>query len=52
MKITGLELFDISIPFAQPYRLSKIYGTLENARAVIVKLHTDEVLWGWVKPIP
>ena len=46
MKITGLELFDISIPFAQPYRLSKIYGTLENARAVIVKLHTDEGIVG------
>ena len=46
MKITGLELFDISIPFAQPYRLSKVYGTLENARAVIVKLHTDEGIVG------
>ncbi len=46
MKITGLELYDISIPFARPYRLSKIYGTLENARAVIVKLHTDEGILG------
>lgn len=46
MKITGLELFYISIPFAQPYRLSKVYGTLENAQAVIIKLHTDEgLIW-------
>lgn len=46
MKITGLELFDIAIPFARPYRLSKVYGTLKNARAVIVKLHTDEGILG------
>ncbi|UCD79443.1 MAG: hypothetical protein JSW26_29290 [Desulfobacterales bacterium] len=46
MKITGLELFVISIPFARPYRLSKVYGTLENAQAVILKLHTDAGLVG------
>jgi len=42
MKICGLELFQISIPFAEPYRLSKIYGTLHDAIAVIVKINTDE----------
>jgi muconate cycloisomerase len=42
MKISGLELYQISIPFAEPYRLSKIYGTLHEAKAVIVKINTDE----------
>ena len=46
MKINGLELFQISIPFAEPYRLSKIYGTLHDAQAVIVILKTDEGLVG------
>lgn len=46
MKIIGLELYQISIPFAEPYRLSKIYGTLHDAQAVIVKLKTDEGLIG------
>jgi muconate cycloisomerase len=46
MKISGLELYQISIPFAEPYRLSKIYGTLHDAKAVIVKINTDEGLVG------
>ena len=47
MKITGLELFHISIPFAVPYKLSKVYGTLVNAEAVILKVHTDQGIVGW-----
>jgi muconate cycloisomerase len=46
MKITRLELFHIAIPFARPYRLSKAYGTLHEAHAVILKVHTDEGLVG------
>ena len=42
MKIDKIELFHISIPFAEPYKLSKAYGTLYNAEAVIMKLHTVE----------
>ena len=41
MKITGVELFHISIPFAKPYKLSKVYGTRFDAEAVILKVHTD-----------
>jgi muconate cycloisomerase len=52
MKITALELFHISIPFAVPYRLSKIYGTLTDAQAVILKLHTDEGLVGFGEADP
>ncbi|MBT8367520.1 MAG: mandelate racemase, partial [Deltaproteobacteria bacterium] len=46
MKITALELFHISIPFAKPYHLSKIYGTLYDAHAVIIKIHTDDGVIG------
>ncbi|MGE5258185.1 MAG: mandelate racemase/muconate lactonizing enzyme family protein [Hyphomicrobiales bacterium] len=46
MKISGIELFHIAIPFAKPYRLSKAYGTLHEAQAVIFKLHTDEGIVG------
>ena len=46
MKITGLELFHISIPFAKPYKLSKLYGTRYDAEAVILKIHTDEGIVG------
>ena len=46
MEINRIELFQISIPFAEPYHLSKIYGTLYDAHAVIVKIVTDEGLIG------
>ncbi len=46
MKINKIELFHISIPFAKPYNLSKVYGTLHNAEAIILKLHTDEGIVG------
>jgi len=46
MKITSLELFHISVPFMKPYHLSKKYGTLTHAHAVIFKVHTDEGIVG------
>jgi L-alanine-DL-glutamate epimerase-like enolase superfamily enzyme len=46
MKITGLELFHIAIPFAKPYHLSKVYGTRYDAESVILKIHTDEGILG------
>lgn len=46
MRINKLELFHISIPFKVPYRLSWVYGTLEKAEAVILKVHTDGGLIG------
>jgi len=46
MKITEVELFHISIPFAKPYHLSKLYGTLHNAHAVILKIKTDDGIIG------
>lgn len=52
MKITALELFHISIPFAKPYKLSKVYGTRYNADAVILKVHTDEGIVGFGEADP
>lgn len=52
MKITEIELFHIVIPFARPYKLSKVYGTLTHAEAVILKMHTDEGLVGWGEADP
>lgn len=46
MKITKIELSHISIPFAKPYKLSRTYGTLHEAHAVIFKVHTDEGIVG------
>ena len=46
MKITGIELFHITIPLAEPYKLSRRYGTLTHANAVIVKMHTDDGIVG------
>jgi muconate cycloisomerase len=46
MKISGLELFQISIPFARPYKLSKVYGTRYDAVAIIFKVYTDEGIVG------
>jgi muconate cycloisomerase len=46
MKITGVELFHIAIPFARPYKLSRLYGTRHDAEAVIIKVHTDEGIVG------
>jgi len=46
MKITELELFHIAIPFVEPYKLSKVYGTLDDAHAVILKMRTDKGIIG------
>ena len=46
MEITRIELSHIAIPFATPYKLSKTYGTLHDAHAVIFKVFTDEGIVG------
>jgi muconate cycloisomerase len=46
VEIDRIELFRISIPFAKPYALSKAYGTLRDAQAVIFKVHTNEGIIG------
>jgi muconate cycloisomerase len=46
MKITKIKLSHIAIPFAIPYKLSKTYGTLNEAHAVIIRVFTDEGIVG------
>lgn len=46
MKINCIELFQIIVPLAKPYHLSKVLGTKTEAQAIIVKIHTDEGLVG------
>lgn len=52
MKIKNIELHKIAIPFIQPYKLSKVYGTLTYANAVIVKITTDTGIVGWGEADP
>ena len=52
MKITAIELFQISVPLAVPYKLSKVYGTVHDARAVIVRLLTDAGITGYGEADP
>ncbi len=54
MKISMIELFHVSVPLLKPYKLSKVYGTISDAQAVIVKIHTDEgiVGYGEADPMP
>jgi len=46
MKVTRIEAFHVTVPLAAPYKLSKKYGTVTHAQAVITKVHTDEGLVG------
>lgn len=52
MRIISLDIRHIAIPFATPYKLSKAYGTLSQAHAVILKLETDAGLAGWGEADP
>ncbi len=52
MKITSLKLRHIAIPFVTPYKLSKAYGTLSQAHAVILELETDAGVTGWGEADP
>ena len=44
MKITEVELFPVSVPTIMPYVVSS--GTLTAANSIIIKLHTDNGLFG------
>jgi len=52
MKIKNIELYQIAIPFMLPYKLSKVYGTLTHADAVIIKVTTDTGIVGWGEADP
>ena len=46
MIINCVKLHHIAVPFAVPYKLSKKYGTLTHAHAVVFQVFTDNGLTG------
>jgi L-alanine-DL-glutamate epimerase-like enolase superfamily enzyme len=54
MKIERVEAQHVTIPLAQPYVLSRKYGTVTHSHAVVVRLFTDQgiVGLGEADPLP
>ncbi len=54
MTIDRIQAFHVTVPLATPYVLSKQYGTVRDAHAVIVELSTDDGLVGYgeANPMP
>ena len=45
--IVNLDVYRVAIPLAEPYHLSKVYGTRTHADAVIVRMTTAGGAQGW-----
>jgi L-alanine-DL-glutamate epimerase-like enolase superfamily enzyme len=54
MKVKRIEAHHITVPLIAPYKLSKKYGTVTHAQAVITRVHTDDgrVGIGEANPMP
>ena len=52
MNITGIDVWQVEIPLAQPYHLSKVYGTLTHAVCAIVRLTLAGGKQGWGEADP
>ena len=52
MRITRITGVHISIPLAVPYKLSRVYGTVVDAHAVVVAIETDKGLTGYGEADP
>lgn len=54
MRITKIETLSLSIPLTVPYKLSRVYGTVSDATAVVVAVTTDTgiVGFGEADPMP
>ncbi|MEM8744778.1 MAG: enolase C-terminal domain-like protein [Pseudomonadota bacterium] len=52
MRITKITGVHISIPLAVPYKLSRVYGTVADAHAVVVIVETDNGLTGYGEADP
>jgi len=54
MKIQSIDIYALSIPFVVPYRLSKVYGTVSDNHAIVVRICTEGGLIGWgeANPLP
>lgn len=52
MQITSIKGTHVSIPLAVPYKLSRMYGTVTDAHAIIVEVKTDTGLVGYGEADP
>ncbi len=52
MRIRTIDLWRVKSPLLKPYHLSKFYGTLTHAEAVILCVTTDSGLEGWGEADP
>ena len=50
--VVKLDAYNIAIPLAQPYHLSKVYGTMTHSDAVIVRVRTESGIEGWGEADP
>ncbi len=46
MKITGIEVLQISVPLVHKYTLSKVIGSKEKTECILLKMSTDEGIVG------
>jgi len=46
MKITNIEIFEISVPLKNKYTLSKVIGSKSSTECVVLKIETDEGIYG------
>lgn len=46
MKITGIEVLQISVPLIHKYTLSKVIGSKEQTECILLKMSTDEGIVG------
>ena len=51
-KITEVDIWPLRVPLANPYHLSKLYGTLTHSDAVIVRLTLSSGIVGWGEADP
>jgi L-alanine-DL-glutamate epimerase-like enolase superfamily enzyme len=47
MRIVSVEIIETKIPLKHPYRLSKRYGDVAYTHPTVVKVTTDNGLFGW-----
>jgi muconate cycloisomerase len=52
MRIAAIDLYHLAVPLAVPYKLSKVYGTVRAAEAVIARVATDRGLVGYGEADP
>lgn len=54
MHVEAIDLWHIRSPLTRPYPLSKIYGTLTHAEAVLLRITASDGLAGWgeADPLP